>query len=285
MSLLLAILAQVGPFPQSGTRPVSPLPPEIIERKRSERVPNPVTPLPQRLSGQLADCVVLANADPSAAANKASEWLDRASEAERAEAGQCLGMALARLERWIEAENAFREAHSSANPDDYGLRARLAAMAGNAALARGEPESALEAFDVARGEARDEGNHAIAGDIAIDRSRALVALGRQEEARDSLDEARGASPGNPQAWLLSATLSRRIGDLAMAQVQIEEAARLSPVDPEIGLEAGVIAVLAGNESAARRSWKSVVVAAPDSEAARAARAYLAQLGNEEALTP
>ena len=76
-----------------------------------------------------------------------------------------------------------------------------------------------------------------------------------------------------------------MGELAMAQVQIQEAARLLPIDPEIGLEAGVIAMLAGNEDAARKSWQSVVDTAPDSEVARTAHAYLAQLGDEEAPTP
>ena len=56
-------------------------------------------------------------------------------------------------------------------------------------------------------------------------------------------------------------------------------------DPEVGLEAGVIAMLGGNESAARKSWQSVLDAAPDSVAAGTARGYLAQLDAEEAPAP
>jgi predicted TPR repeat methyltransferase len=66
--------------------------------------------------------------------------------------------------------------------------------------------------------------------------------------------------------------------LPEAQAQIEKAAALLPVDPEIGLEAGVIAVLAGRNEAARKSWQSVLTTAPDSEAAATAKGYLAQLG-------
>jgi len=289
MSLLLALLAQIGPFPQSNTGPVSPLPPEIVERKRQEseapRAPVPVPPPARPVSGALGDCLALARSEPSSGADSARAWLDSTSGTQKAEAGQCLGVALANLDQWEGAEWAFLAARSSADPASLGQRARLAAMAGNAALARGAGQSALSDFDLARADASAGKDTLLAGDIAVDRSRALVALGRLEKARDSLAEARIANPQNPQAWLLSATLSRRMDDLAMAQVQIEEAARLLPIDPEIGLEAGVIAMLAGREQSARKSWKSVIDAAPDSTAAKTARGYLAQLGNEEAPNP
>lgn len=290
MSLLLAILAQIGPFPQLGTQPVSPLPPEIIERKESERVrerivePAAPPPIPQ-ISRELAGCLTEVKADPASAADRARKWLAEASVAGQADAGQCLGVALSRFERWKDAEAAFLGAYLVADSGRFDLRARLAAMAGNAALARGDARDALSGFETARSDAKAAEDRFLAGDIAIDRSRALVALGRDAEARDSLAEARSAIPANPQAWLLSATLSRRMDDLAMAQVQIEEAVRLLPFDPEIGLEAGVIAVLAGKDDSARKSWQSVVDVAPDSEAAETAQAYLAQLGEEETPTP
>ena len=122
------------------------------------------------------------------------------------------------------------------------------------------------------------GTPQLAGEIAIDRARALVALKREDDAAAALVEARTLAADNGLAWLLSATLSRRQGKLAAAQAQIATAAGLSPRDPEIGLEAGVIAMLAGNEAAARKSWQSAIDAAPSSEAAATARGYLAQLG-------
>jgi Flp pilus assembly protein TadD len=106
-----------------------------------------------------------------------------------------------------------------------------------------------------------------------------VGLGRQSDAATALAEARTAAPNNAQTWLLSATLSRRQDKLAEAQTQIERAAQIAPQDPEIGLEAGVIAVLGGRDEAARKSWQSVVTTAPGSEAATTAKGYLAQLGN------
>ena len=101
-----------------------------------------------------------------------------------------------------------------------------------------------------------------------------------DEAAQALAEARTAEPENPQAWLLSATLSRRQNNLAMAQTQIEKAANLAPNDPEVGLEAGVIAMLSGNKDAARRSWTSVTQAAPGSDAAATAKQYLDETAPE-----
>ena len=80
-------------------------------------------------------------------------------------------------------------------------------------------------------------------------------------------------------WLLSATLARRLGNLESAQAQIEAAAGLAPGDPAIGLEAGVIAALAGSDEAARKSWNSVVALAPDGRRGNErATAYLAEIG-------
>ena len=53
---------------------------------------------------------------------------------------------------------------------------------------------------------------------------------------------------------------------------------LAPMDGEIGLEAGVIAILGNREEAARQSWQSVIDIQPDSLAAQTAKNYLAQLG-------
>ncbi|TAD73156.1 MAG: hypothetical protein EAY70_12700, partial [Sphingomonadales bacterium] len=115
-----------------------------------------------------------------------------------------------------------------------------------------------------------------------DRARALVALGRGPEALDALDAATTLAPERAEGWLLKATLLRRLDRLGEAQAAIEQAAALAPggagIGPEIGLEAGVIAVLAGRDTAARASWQSVLDLAPESPAAATATDYLAQFG-------
>jgi Flp pilus assembly protein TadD len=112
--------------------------------------------------------------------------------------------------------------------------------------------------------------------VEVDRARAMVMQGREGEAEATLAAARTLDAQSPFAWLLSATLARRLGKLDDAQGYIETAAALSPDYPEIGLEAGVIAMLDGRQEAAEASWRSVVELSPDSAEAASARSYLAQ---------
>jgi len=294
MTFLLSLLAmaQVGPFVTPRPQSSSPLPPEVVERKqrdqqrRRQEAPTREAPPPPQAPAersQLDECLAAVNADPGQAVDLAQAWLQTAKGAAASQAGHCLGVALGRLERWDEAESAFLAARESAG--DQKSRARLGAMAGNAALARNAPGAALVSLDAAHADALAGGDKQLAGDVAIDRARALVALKRDDDAASALAEARAALPSNAQAWLLSATLSRRMNKLADAQAQIQKAAELMPIDPEIGLEAGVIAVLSGRDEAARKSWQSVIDAAPKSEAAATARGYLAQLGGSAPAKP
>jgi tetratricopeptide (TPR) repeat protein len=230
-------------------------------------------------------CLDQAATSPIEAIDDAEMWRDAVTGSAQAEPQLCLGSAHARLEHWAEAEEAFTAGRDAAPVSDNALRAKLGAMAGNAALAQGAADRALPVLDAAAAAASAAGDIALTGEIAIDRARALVALKRENEAAAALVEARTSAANNSLAWLLSATLSRRQGKLAAAQAQIATAAELAPRDPEVGLEAGVIAMLAGNEAAARKSWQSAIDTAPDSEAAASAKAYLAQLGTPAPAKP
>lgn len=266
LSLFLPLIAQIGPV---GALPPKPLP---IPRAKSAAVASPET-------DRFKQCLDLAMTRPSEAIEVTQAWLKVArTMQDRAGAKQCQAMAYTRIEGWPEAAALFlaaREDTPAGEPDE---RARLGALAGNSYLAGGDPAAALAALDLARGDAAGGTDQNLRGGIEVDRARALVALGRNDEAAAALAEARMLAPKSHQAWLLSATLSRRRGKLADAQQQIERAAELMPVDPEVGLEAGVIAVLSGHDEAARKSWLSVIKAAPGSPAARTAQGYLDQLG-------
>ena len=238
-------------------------------------------PLPEASTpaeNHLANCLAQANSEPDDALDTASEWLKATSGAGATGPQICLGTAFAGLERWREAQDAFIAARDAALPADHLTRARTGIMAGNAALGGGAPVEALAVLDVAHGDASAAVANNLLGGIAIDRARALVLLKRPEAAADALAEARKAAPEDATAWLLSATISRRLGRLAEAQTEIETAARLAPTDPDVGLEAGVIAVLAGHAEAARKSWQSVVTADLDGPAGKQAAAYLRQIG-------
>lgn len=227
---------------------------------------------------RLALCLKQVRNDTDMAIETAQKWIAEAKPPESASAQQCLGVALAAEGIWAPAEQAFIAARDALPPGETAQRAKLGAMAGNAAIADGRPAEALPTLDQATSEANAAGDPKTGGEIAIDRARALVALGRSKEAGEALAAARRDASQDSDAWLLSATLARREGDLDAAQAYIQTAAQLRPIDLQIGLEAGVIAMLSGREEAARKSWQSVVDADPASEPARIARSYLDQLG-------
>lgn len=276
MSLTLALLlAQIGPSASVGAGGALPQAPLDIRRKRTEAAA-PVE------AGKLSQCLTLARSDALAAEEQAEAWRADAKGPERTEASHCRGVALSALGRWSEAVAVFDDARELAPSNELARKARFGAMAGNAALAGGDAVQADARFAAAHNDALAAPDPVLAGDIAVDWSRAVVALGKLEDAGKLLEAARAASPGNAEGWLLSATLSRRTGKLAEAQAQILQAVLFAPLDPAIGLEAGVIAVLAGRDEAARKSWKSVIAAAPDSAEAATAKSYLDQLGPEPA---
>ncbi len=150
-------------------------------------------------------------------------------------------------------------------------------MAGNAALARGDGGAALVLLGHARGEALAAADDALGFGLQLDQVRAHMALLEFAQAEALLADARTARPDSAEVWLLSATLSRMQEQLPNAQTQIERAAALAPRDPQIGLEAGIVAGMAGREAAARESWRSVIAMAPASPEAAIAQDLLARM--------
>lgn len=234
---------------------------------------------------RLSVCLTHARTDPATAIAEASAWSGETSGADVSYPQQCLGLAYAMLLRWDAAERAFLAARGAAGETEHFRRAQLGTMAGNAALAEERAADALVSFDNAANDAAAAGDNGLRSMVEVDRARAQVMQGREAEAEATLAAARTLDAQSPFAWLLSATLARRLGKLEEAQVHIETAAALSPDYPEVGLEAGVIAMLAGREQAAEASWRSVIELAPDSEAAASARSYLAQLAELAAEDP
>ena len=260
-------MAQASAFPGSNTMPD--VPDDLRDRPpRGEAVD-------RSPPSELAQCLKLASTDPQTALDYAQGWRERAaSDLEFAQGAHCLGLALLQTGRAAEAREAFELASAEAPQDNLAYAARLSAMAGNAALAQEDADAALPLLDRA-------GGMALAADLRTDLARVLVRLGRANDAASALKEAREADPLDAEAWLLSATLSRRTQRLGEAQAQIERAAMLSPRDPQIGLEAGVIAAMAGREDDARASFQSVLALDPQGLAGERARGYLTQLDTNE----
>ena len=270
---MLPLLLQVGPNPTAGELPQSD---DLLNR-----------PAPQQAGDEdvgagpanpwLEKCLDLLDEDASRAHTMAQLRRNATTGADRIVANHCLGLSATDLGRWDDARTAFLAARDEIPGDDLRARARFGTMAGNAALAAGDPAAALPILQTAQTDAREGGAGTLEAIAATDMARALVAAGSPESALTPLETATRLRPEEAEGWLLKATLLRRLDRLAQAQEAIERAVALAPQDVAIGLEAGIVAVLSGREDAARDSWQSVIALEPDSAAARTAREYLSQI--------
>jgi tetratricopeptide (TPR) repeat protein len=216
-------------------------------------------------------CVALIAGDPAAARAAATQW--------RVEGGgwfarQCAGMAYTREANWPAAAAEFEAAARDAETGRDARASSYWAQSGNAWLAANEPAKARTALDASLASGGLTGLQR--GEAQLDRARALVALGETGPARSDLDAALKSAGDDPLAWLLSATLARRTGDLSRARSDIAEALRRSPDDASVQLESGNIAALGGDEASARNAWSQAARAAPDSDVGRSAAAALKQ---------
>jgi tetratricopeptide (TPR) repeat protein len=273
LSIILALLLQVGPDPLAGG-----MAGDDLVRDRPPR-PDGVQSESDATSAWLESCFSQLEEDPARAHAMAQIRRSETSGTDRVLANHCLGTAASELGLWDDARAAFIAARAETPEDEDRTRARFAALAGNAALASGDASGALDLLTQAEADARAAASAPLEAIAATDRARALVPLGRTDDALAALDRATTLAPERSEGWLLKATLLRRLERLADAQSAIERAAALASGNPEIGLEAGVIAVLSGRDDAARASWQSVIDLAPESPAAETAKGYLAQLGD------
>jgi tetratricopeptide (TPR) repeat protein len=273
VSILLALLLQVGMNPAAD--PGLGLPEELLDRPpRNGESQAAVDPDAQWLS----ECLDQLAKEPTRAHAQAQIRRNDTSGTPRILANHCLGLAATELSLWDDAVTAFVAARDETPAEELSARARFGIMAGNAAMGSGDAQAALELLEVAEAEARSAASATLEALAALDRARALVALEQPHEAITALSTATRLEPDKAEGWLLTATLFRRLGRLEDAQEAIERASRLAPMEADIGLEAGVIAVLSGRDEAARQSWQSVIDIQPDSLAAQTARGYLEQLG-------
>lgn len=216
-------------------------------------------------------CVEAATSDPEAAIAEAERW-KLAGGGFLAQ--QCRGMAYARAARWESAAGAFEAAAREAEVAKDVRSGKYWAQAGNAWLAAGDPAKARAALDAALASGALDGLEL--GEAHLDRARARVAMRDQQGARQDLDVAVVKAAADPMAWLLSATLARRMDDVPLAQRHIATAVELAGDDAAVQLEVGNIAASARDEAGAKVAWEKAVQLAPGSPAAAAARAALKQ---------
>ena len=235
--------------------------------------PMSAQPLPTLDEVQFSECLKQAVTDAPSAVTQASEWAQKGGGYL---ARACHGYALATDFKFDLAVPLLTEAAQGAEAKKDDRAARFWAQAGNAAIAVGEMDVALDSLN--RALAATALVAAERADIEIDRARALVILNQNAEAEAALTTARGLASENATAWLLSATLARRENKLPDALGFIQTAAALAPRDPAVALEAGNIAIAAGDDASARKQWEQVLAIAPNSRQATSAKAQLAALG-------
>jgi tetratricopeptide (TPR) repeat protein len=190
-------------------------------------------------------------------------------------ARQCEGLALAAQGRWIAAATAFENAAKLAERNQDGRATLLWVQAGNAALAGNDHAGARRMLGTAIAHGELSGD--ALGEAYLDRGRAAGAAGDMAAARADLDLAIKNVPTDPLAWLLSATLARRMSNIDRAEKDISEALQRAPDDSAVALEAGNIALLAGRPEAARTAFEAAVRLQPLSPSAEFAQAALKQL--------
>jgi predicted negative regulator of RcsB-dependent stress response len=227
----------------------------------------PPDPVEQRFDR----CVGLASEDPVKAEGEAGQWQ---RDGGGFLAHQCLGITYATELRWSAAAAEFEAAARGGEIAHDRRTANYWAQAGNAWLAAGEPMKARGALNAALASGTLEGLQR--GEANLDRARAFVASGDLADARADLDRACVDAAADPLAWLLSATLARRMNDLPRAKKDITEALHRAGDDASVQLEAGNIAAATGDEAGAKLAWQRAVSIKPDGVPGRAARNALKQ---------
>ncbi|MEM6475046.1 MAG: hypothetical protein AAF687_02645, partial [Pseudomonadota bacterium] len=139
--ILASMLAlQVGPNPVGGALPG--VPDELLNRP-----PRPSETAPDNPTSQwLAQCFKQLEDDPARAHTQAQIQRNRTLGAERVIANHCLGMAATELGLWDDARTAFLASRDETPAEEPRMRARFGILAGNAALAGDQTETALGLF-------------------------------------------------------------------------------------------------------------------------------------------
>ena len=280
------MIAQVGPNPAIGGMPG--IPEELRDRPpRPDRAdpdgnePAPFAPPRDPESRWLSNCLDQLAQDPARAHTIAQIQRNAVTGTDRVLANHCLGLASVELQLWHDARTAFGAARDETPADEPRMRARFGTMAGLAASAGGDLETSEALLHTAKLDAANAASAPLESIASSELARVLVARGELEEGLVELDDATRLQPEIAENWLLKATLSRRLERLegpAGARAAIARAGQLSPDNPMIALEAGIIALFSGREAEARGHWATVQELAPDSAPAQTAQDYLAQLG-------
>lgn len=214
-------------------------------------------------------CMDLARHEPEKGLAAARLWQDEPDPEPAAE--HCAAEALIGLERYAEAARQLQQLNEQV-PD--ARKGQLFADMGWAWMMAEQPERAYEAQSEALAHQSDN------VDLYIDRSIALADMGRYWDSVDDLSRAHDLAPERVDILTLRASAYRRVDAPQLALDDVLRARELSPNDPGLKIQEGIMRAELGQAARAATLWQDVINSQPGTRAARIAGENLEQLGEE-----
>lgn len=211
-------------------------------------------------------CVQLSGIRPDQALELASKW-EAIGGGDGAQ--HCRALALIGLKDYgqgaQELEDIAQKSKAAAT-----LRADLLEQAGQAWLLQGEPTRAYNAQTAGlRLVTPDAPQYVV---LLVDRAATLAEGAKFAEAIADLDAAIKIQPDNSDALAFRATARRNLNEIDLALTDAERAVKSDPRNVNARLERANIYRMKGRLNEARQDWVLIAQLAPDSDAAKAARA-------------
>jgi len=199
---------------------------------------------------------------PGEAYEVAALWVDQEGGLS---ARHCFALALAAVGQFRASAEKLKALAQLKADIPAATRAELWTQAGEAWLLEKAPDQALRAFEEGARLSPDDGG------IWIDKARASAMKLDWKAAAQTLDRALSLDPTLVEAWLLRATARRELGQLALAEDDVETALALDDARGDIWLERGRLEQIKGNRPAARRAFLRAITADEKNPVAEQAR--------------
>ncbi|MDX2145240.1 MAG: hypothetical protein SFV19_17935 [Rhodospirillaceae bacterium] len=185
-------------------------------------------------------------------------------------AKHCQAVAMLGMKQYPEAATRLEEL-ALASKQDNKVRAGLLAQAAQAWLLIGETARAYaaqtSALQLQPGDAA----------LLVDRAATLAEAKNYWDAIDDLNTAITAAPSHAEAYAFRASAYRMVEADDLALEDAERALSLEPGNLSGLLERGILYRMKGRAAEARRDWLRILELAPESEAAKSARANIERL--------
>lgn len=211
-------------------------------------------------------CVLLSKSHPDQALELASKW-GAVGGGEGAQ--HCRALALIGLNDFGQGAQELEDL-AQKSKGTVGLRTNLLEQAGQAWLLQGEPTRAYNAQSAGLKLATPDMPQYVR--LLVDRAATLAEGAKFKEAIADLDAALKQQPDNADALAFRATARRNLKEIDLALADAEAAVKSDPRNVNARLERANIYKLQGRLDDARRDWVLIPQLAPDSDAAKAARA-------------